>query len=223
MGVSFDLSTVFRTVAETLPDQKVFIWRDRRLTYSQMDARIDGVARYLAAQGLGCHVERADLAGHQSGQDHLGLYLRNGNEYLEAQYGAFKMRGVSVNVNYRYLDDEEIAAVEGDRRKKDKKGAAPEWTGGALPAPVLPMLGAEAWGVIVAGVGGTGGLMWENTQRDWEWVLGALRPANLLHVQTEVDLKTGAYDYGEPGGPGHADCVRNCKNGMAACPEDDDE
>lgn len=29
-----------------------------------------------------------------------------------------------------------------------------------------------------------------------------------------VDLKTGEYDYGDPGGPGHADCVRNCKHGM---------
>jgi len=26
----------------------------------------------------------------------------------------------------------------------------------------------------------------------WEWVLGDLRQKNLLHVQTEVDLKTGA-------------------------------
>jgi len=26
----------------------------------------------------------------------------------------------------------------------------------------------------------------------WEWVLGDLRPKNLLHVQTEVDLQTGA-------------------------------
>ena len=32
--------------------------------------------------------------------------MYNGNEYLEAQYGAFKIRGVPVNVNYRYLDDE---------------------------------------------------------------------------------------------------------------------
>ena len=26
----------------------------------------------------------------------------------------------------------------------------------------------------------------------WEWVLGELRQKNLLHAQTEVDLKTGA-------------------------------
>jgi fatty-acyl-CoA synthase len=32
--------------------------------------------------------------------------MYNCNEYLEAQYGVFKMRGVPINVNYRYLDDE---------------------------------------------------------------------------------------------------------------------
>ena len=36
----------------------------------------------------------------------IGLYLYNSNEYLEAHYAAFKMRGVPINVNYRYLDDE---------------------------------------------------------------------------------------------------------------------
>ena len=36
----------------------------------------------------------------------IGIYLYNGNEYLETQYAGFKLRGVPVNVNYRYLDDE---------------------------------------------------------------------------------------------------------------------
>jgi hypothetical protein len=35
-----------------------------------------------------------------------------------------------------------------------------------------------------------------------------------------VDMATGDYDYGEPGGPGHADCRRYCKNGMEPCPDD---
>lgn len=34
-----------------------------------------------------------------------------------------------------------------------------------------------------------------------------------------VDMKTGEYDYGEPGGPGHADCVRHCRNGMQTAPD----
>jgi indolepyruvate ferredoxin oxidoreductase len=44
----------------------------------------------------------------------------------------------------------------GQLRKKDKGGAKAEWTGGALPEPTLPTLAHEAWGIIVAGVGGTG-------------------------------------------------------------------
>lgn len=104
--VSFDLSSVFRTAAETIPDREVLIWRDRRLTYAAMDARIDGVAHYLVAQGLGCHTERDQLAGHQSGQDHIGLYLRNGNEYLEAMVGGYRARVAPFNVNYRYVEEE---------------------------------------------------------------------------------------------------------------------
>ncbi len=104
--VSFDLSTVFRTVAETVPDNEVLVWRDRRLTYAAMDTRINGVARYLVQQGLGCHTERDQLAGHQSGQDHIGLYLRNGNEYLEAMIGAYRARVAPFNVNYRYVEEE---------------------------------------------------------------------------------------------------------------------
>lgn len=28
-----------------------------------------------------------------------------------------------------------------------------------------------------------------------------------------VDVATGAYDYGEPGGPGHTDCQHHCPHG----------
>jgi 3-oxocholest-4-en-26-oate---CoA ligase len=115
--VSFDLSTVFRTVAETIPDAQVLLWRDRRLTYAQMDARIDGIAHYLTSRGLGCHAERDDLAGHQSGQDHLGIYLRNGNEYLEAMVAGYRARVAPFNVNYRYVE-EELLYLLGDARAR---------------------------------------------------------------------------------------------------------
>ena len=105
-AVSFDLSTVFRTVAEAIPDNEVMIWRDLRLTYAQMDARIDGVAHYLVSRGLGCHIERDRLAGHQSGQDHVGLYMRNGNEYLEAMVAGYRARVAPFNVNFRYVEEE---------------------------------------------------------------------------------------------------------------------
>ncbi|WP_234264174.1 indolepyruvate ferredoxin oxidoreductase family protein [Hydrogenophaga sp. NFH-34] len=49
-----------------------------------------------------------------------------------------------------------VTVQGGQLRKKDPKGAGAEWTGGALPEPALPALGADAWGIVVAGVGGTG-------------------------------------------------------------------
>ena len=103
---TFNLSTVFRTVAQTIPDNPVMIWRDLRLTYAQMDARIDGIAHYLVSRGLGCRTERDKLAGHQSGQDHMGLYLRNGNAYLEAMVAGYRARVAPFNVNYRYVEEE---------------------------------------------------------------------------------------------------------------------
>ena len=102
----FNLSTVFDTVARAVPDQEVLVWRDRRFTYAGINARMDGVAHFLAGQGLGCHTERDRLAGHESGQHHLGIYLRDGNVYLEALVGAWRARVAPYNINYRYVTEE---------------------------------------------------------------------------------------------------------------------
>ena len=105
-GTNFNLSDVFGTVAAAIPDQTFLVWRGRRLSYGEVDRRVDGFANYLTSVGLGCHTERDGLAGHESGQDHLGIYLRNGNEYLEAMIGAYRSRVAPFNVSYRYVEDE---------------------------------------------------------------------------------------------------------------------
>jgi acyl-CoA synthetase (AMP-forming)/AMP-acid ligase II len=107
-GVFFDLSSVFSTVANAIPEHTALVWRDLRLSYAQINARIDGVAHYLTSVGLGCHTERDRLAGHESGQDHIGLYLRNGNQYLETMVAAYRARVAPFNVSYRYVEDELI-------------------------------------------------------------------------------------------------------------------
>ena len=104
--VTFNLSDVFGTVARAIPDETFLVWRDRRMTYAEIDGRITGFANYLASLGLGAHTERDGLAGHESGQDHLGIYLRNGNEYLEAMIGSFRARVAPFNVSYRYVEEE---------------------------------------------------------------------------------------------------------------------
>lgn len=106
MTTEFNLSQVFATVAAAVPDQEALIWRDRRLTYAAMDTRITGVAHYLASQGLGRHTDRGDLAGHEIGQDTVGLYLRNGNEYPEAMIGAYRAGAIGFNINYSYVEEE---------------------------------------------------------------------------------------------------------------------
>jgi acyl-CoA synthetase (AMP-forming)/AMP-acid ligase II len=108
----FNLSTVFATLVKALPDHRVLIWRGREWTYAQLDARVDGVAHYLASAGLGCHIERDHLQGHESGQDHIGLYLRNGNEYLESMIGAYRARVAPFNVNYRYVEAELVYLLD---------------------------------------------------------------------------------------------------------------
>ena len=61
--------------------------------------------------------------------------------------------------------------------------------------------------------------------RLWQMVGGRTCPLDWgdCSQAVYVDLKTGDHDYGDQGGPGHADCVRYCKHGMQPRPADDDE
>jgi 3-oxocholest-4-en-26-oate---CoA ligase len=88
------------------------IWRGVEWTYAQLDRRVDGFAHYLASLGLGCHTERDRLQGHESGQDRVGLYLRNGNQYLEAMIGGYRARVAPFNVNYRYVEVELVYLLD---------------------------------------------------------------------------------------------------------------
>jgi acyl-CoA synthetase (AMP-forming)/AMP-acid ligase II len=104
--VQFNLALTQEAVSAAVPDREYLIWRDRRFTYSQLTDRSRRLASYLHQRGLGVHVEREQHVGHESGQDHIALYMRNCNEFIEAMLGAFKSRTVPVNVNYRYVADE---------------------------------------------------------------------------------------------------------------------
>jgi fatty-acyl-CoA synthase len=55
---------------------------------------------------LGCKTERSELAGHEVGQDLLGIYAYNGPEYVEAMLGSWRARVAPFNVNFRYVKNE---------------------------------------------------------------------------------------------------------------------
>ncbi len=101
-----NLAAVHEAIAAAIPDRECIVFRDRRLSWSEVTERTRRLSAVLRAHGLGCRRERAGLANWESGQDHVALYLYNGNEYLEGMLGAFKARAVPFNVNYRYVDEE---------------------------------------------------------------------------------------------------------------------
>jgi len=100
------VAELHEAIAALQPDKECLIFRDQRLTWSDVTERTRRLANYLIAQNLGCHTEREHLLGHESGQDHLAIYLHNGNEYLETMLGSFKARVAPFNVNYRYVAEE---------------------------------------------------------------------------------------------------------------------
>ncbi len=92
-------ATVWESIADAIPDETALVHGSTRRTWREYDERAARVASAYVAAGLGPNSK-------------IALYLYNGNEYLEAQYGAFKMRGVPINVNYRYLDEELVYLLD---------------------------------------------------------------------------------------------------------------
>ncbi len=86
-------ATVWESIADEIGDQLALAHGSTTRTWSEFDDRAARIAAAFTEAGLGPDSK-------------IALYMYNGNEYSEAHYAAFKMRGVVVNVNYRYLDDE---------------------------------------------------------------------------------------------------------------------
>ena len=105
-ATQFTVPAVATAVAAAIPDRDLVIRGERRYSYAQLVERANRLAAYLRSRGLGCRTERSELAGHEVGQDLLGLYAYNGNEFVEALLGSFQARVAPFNVNYRYVKSE---------------------------------------------------------------------------------------------------------------------
>ncbi|MCP3909944.1 MAG: acyl-CoA synthetase [Actinomycetia bacterium] len=102
----FNLIGVLAAVADAVSDREALVHRNQRWTFRQLIDRSASVGGFLSAQGLGCHRERAGLAGHEKGQDAVALLLHNHPAYLEAMLGCFAARTAPFNVNHRYVAEE---------------------------------------------------------------------------------------------------------------------
>jgi len=86
-------ATVWESIADAIPDLPATTHGSVTRSWSEYDQRAARVAGALSAAGL------------EPGAK-VSLFMYNSNEFMESQFGVFKMRGVPINVNYRYLDDE---------------------------------------------------------------------------------------------------------------------
>jgi len=92
-------ATILESIADSIGDSPAVTQGTVTRTWSEYEQRASRLASALVDAGL-------------QPQSKVGLYLYNSNEYLEAQFATFKFRGVPVNVNYRYLDEELLYLLE---------------------------------------------------------------------------------------------------------------
>jgi fatty-acyl-CoA synthase len=84
---------IWESIADATPDAPAVIQGARRVSWRDYEQRAARLARAFLDAGLGPHAK-------------VGMYLYNSPEYCETNFAAMKIRGIPINVNYRYLDDE---------------------------------------------------------------------------------------------------------------------
>ena len=106
--MELDLASICEAIAAEQPDRDCLIFRDRRFSWAQVQDRTRRLASVLSSAGVGRTPSGTPPAHRrwESTQDHVALYLLNGNEYLEGMLGSWKAGAVGFNVNYRYVAEE---------------------------------------------------------------------------------------------------------------------
>jgi len=134
--VEFNLAEINEVIAAAIPDREMMVWRDRRLTYAKVAERTRRLGNYLRGRGITSKRGRSELAGWESGQDQVALYLYNCPEYIEGMLGAYKASAAPFNVNYRYVEEELVYLL------RDAKARAIVYHAAFAPtlAKILPQL-----------------------------------------------------------------------------------
>ncbi len=92
-------ASTWERISDVVPNRTAMICDGHARTWAEYDDRAARFAGLLTEYGLGVGSK-------------VGIYLHNSNEYQEAQYGIFKIRGCPINVNYRYKSDELVYLLD---------------------------------------------------------------------------------------------------------------
>ena len=91
--MALNIADLFEHAVDAAPDNRALLVVDRSITFGELEKESNKLAHYLAAQGLG--------AG-----DHIAVYAKNSIEHVISVLAIMKVRAVSINVNYRYVEGE---------------------------------------------------------------------------------------------------------------------
>jgi fatty-acyl-CoA synthase len=97
--MDFHFASAWETVAATVPDRTAVISDGKKTDWRTFENRSARIAQVLSEHGLGVDSK-------------VGIYLHNSSDYLETQFGVFKIRGCPINVNYRYKADELVYLLD---------------------------------------------------------------------------------------------------------------
>jgi len=97
--MNLDFASVWEMISDIIPDNDALICGDEVVTWKDYDNKSSKIATALSNAGLKANSK-------------AGLYLNNSNEYLIAQNAIFKIGGVPINVNYRYVAEELIYLLD---------------------------------------------------------------------------------------------------------------
>ncbi len=91
--MAYNIADLFEYTVDAVPDRVALVDREVKLTFAELDERANRIAHALADRGVGVG-------------DHVGIYAQNSHEWIETMYGAFKLRAIPININFRYVEDE---------------------------------------------------------------------------------------------------------------------
>ena len=81
-------SYVLETNVEKFPDKEAIVYEDRRITYRELNDRVNGLAKGLLDLGIG----KGDI---------VAILLYNCSEYIEITFAANKIGAVWLPLNFR--------------------------------------------------------------------------------------------------------------------------
>jgi 3-oxocholest-4-en-26-oate---CoA ligase len=116
--MALNIADLFEHAVDAVPDRLAIACGDSQVTYRELEALSNRLAHYLAGAGVGPG-------------DHVGAYGRNSIELLATFLACYKLRAITVNVNYRYVEAElrylfteaELKGLVYDRKFGDRVAA----------------------------------------------------------------------------------------------------